>query len=35
MQREDMEALLEDFFEQKWRIEKDLSGLDRMFVIEC
>lgn len=35
MQREDMEALLEDFFEQKWRIEKDLAGLDRMFVIEC
>lgn len=35
MQREDMEALLEDFFEQKWRIEKDLSGLDRMFVVEC
>jgi release factor glutamine methyltransferase len=35
MQREDMEALLTDFFEQNWRIEKDLAGLDRMFVVEC
>ena len=35
MQREDMEALLEDFFGQNWRIEKDLAGLDRMFVVEC
>lgn len=35
MQREDMEALLTDFFGQNWRIEKDLAGLDRMFVVEC
>ena len=34
MQREDMEALLTDFFGQNWRIEKDLAGLDRMFVVE-
>ncbi len=33
MQREDMEALLTDFFEGNWRIEKDLAGLDRMFVV--
>ncbi len=33
MQRKDMEILLDNFFEQRWRIEKDLAGLDRMFVV--
>lgn len=32
-QREDMEKLLNKYFEQGWRIEKDLAGIDRIFVI--
>ncbi|MBI5754159.1 peptide chain release factor N(5)-glutamine methyltransferase [Candidatus Peregrinibacteria bacterium] len=33
MQQKDMADLLNNFFEQKWRIEKDLAGFPRMFVI--
>lgn len=32
-QREDLEELLNKYFEQKWSIEKDLAGVDRMFVV--
>ncbi|MFA6917420.1 MAG: peptide chain release factor N(5)-glutamine methyltransferase [Candidatus Gracilibacteria bacterium] len=32
-QREDLEKLLNKYFEQKWVIEKDLAGIDRMFVV--
>jgi release factor glutamine methyltransferase len=32
-QREDLEKLLNKYFEQKWSIEKDLAGIDRMFVV--
>lgn len=32
-QREDMEEMLNKYFEQKWRIEKDLAGIDRIFVV--
>ncbi|MFH1284935.1 MAG: peptide chain release factor N(5)-glutamine methyltransferase [Candidatus Peregrinibacteria bacterium] len=32
-QREDMEEVLNKYFEQKWRIEKDLAGIDRIFMV--
>lgn len=32
-QREDLEVLLNKYFEHKWGIEKDLAGIDRMFVV--
>lgn len=32
-QREDMGGLLSKYFDQKWEIEKDLAGIDRLFVI--
>lgn len=32
-QRQDLEKLLNKYFDQKWRIEKDLAGIDRMFVV--
>lgn len=33
-QREDMEKLLNKYFAQEWRIEKDLADIDRIFIIE-
>lgn len=33
-QREDLIALLEEYFPGQWEIEKDLAGIDRMFVIK-
>ncbi len=33
MQRKDLEALLDKYFEHKWGIERDLEGRDRMFVV--
>lgn len=33
-QRKDMEKVLNKFFEHKWRIEPDLAGIDRIFIIE-
>lgn len=33
-QRVDLEPLLNKYFEQNWRIESDLAGKDRMFVIK-
>jgi len=32
-QREALEKLLNKYFEQNWRIEKDLAGIERMFVV--
>lgn len=32
-QRKNLEVLLNKYFEQKWAIEKDLAGIDRMFVV--
>lgn len=34
MQRKDLEQLLSKYFEQNWRIEKDLAGNDRMFIVK-
>lgn len=34
MQRKDIGMLLDKYFERNWKIEKDLQGNDRMFVIE-
>jgi methylase of polypeptide subunit release factors len=33
-QRVGMEKLLNKYFDQKWEIEKDLAGIDRMFIIK-
>ncbi len=32
-QREELKELLNKYFEQSWRIEKDLAGIDRLFVV--
>jgi len=32
-QRKDLEELLNKYFEHRWSIEKDLAGIDRMFVV--
>jgi len=33
-QGDDLRELLNKYFDQKWRIEKDLAGIERMFVVE-
>ncbi|MFH1218599.1 MAG: peptide chain release factor N(5)-glutamine methyltransferase [Candidatus Peregrinibacteria bacterium] len=33
-QREDMEKVLSKYFDQEWRIEPDLAGIDRIFIIQ-
>ena len=32
-QGEDMRNLLSQFFDQRWRIEQDLAGIDRLFIV--
>lgn len=32
-QTRDLGALLSQFFDQKWKIEQDLAGIDRMFIV--
>lgn len=33
-QRDDVVAMLDDFFEDKWTIVKDLAGIDRIFIVK-